>query len=347
MSATVNQPKVSVAMITYQHEAFIAQAIESVLRQQTPFPVELVIGEDCSTDGTREIVQRYAARYPEAVRPLLARQNLGMHENLRQTLSACRGQYVAFLEGDDYWTSPQKLERQVAFLDAHPEFVMCYHRVRFFLEGEDRGFFEEPPPERRTHRTIESLLNYSSIATCSVVCRRAWLPEPPVGFTALRMADWPLWMLLARHGDVGFVDELMAEHRFHDGGIYSSLNGHERLQAQVEVLEWIANQLPPHLRQVARAAGKRYAREARVARQLEGIRAALKLNGRARQGWAICRTLLAGPRVVFRRPFAAALVELVCGGDGKDRLKHWLAAPRGSTSQGEASSDGRQSPPGG
>ena len=99
-----NDIKVSVCMITYNHERFIAQAIESVLMQETDFRVELVIGEDCSTDGTRAIVREFGERFPERIRLLLPEHNLGMMPNFVATLSACRGQYVALLEGDDYWT---------------------------------------------------------------------------------------------------------------------------------------------------------------------------------------------------------------------------------------------------
>ena len=96
--------KVSVAMITYNHERFIAQAIESVLMQQTDFAVELVIGEDCSTDKTRAIVCAYGERYPERIRLLLPERNQGMIPNFVATMNACQGQYIALLEGDDYWT---------------------------------------------------------------------------------------------------------------------------------------------------------------------------------------------------------------------------------------------------
>src|SRR5687768_16687744 len=112
--------KVSVAMITYNHEAFVAQAIESVLMQKTDFDFELVIGEDCSTDKTREIVNGYKSKYGERIRVLLPAKNLGINRNLKQTLLACQGRYIALLEGDDYWTSSLKLQKQVNFLDTHP-----------------------------------------------------------------------------------------------------------------------------------------------------------------------------------------------------------------------------------
>ena len=111
-----DRPTVSVAVITYNHEKFIGQAIESVLMQETAFVVELVIGEDCSTDGTRRIVQAYAEKYPNVIRALLPEKNLGMARNYDAVWQACRGKYIAWLEGDDYWRTPQKLQKQVALM---------------------------------------------------------------------------------------------------------------------------------------------------------------------------------------------------------------------------------------
>jgi glycosyltransferase involved in cell wall biosynthesis len=118
-------PKVSVCMMTYNHERFIAQAIESVLEQKTSFDLELVIGEDCSTDGTRKIVAEYARKYPEKIKAMFRETNLGMTANGIQTLRECRGRYIALLEGDDYWTDPLKLQKQVDFLDVHPTCTAC------------------------------------------------------------------------------------------------------------------------------------------------------------------------------------------------------------------------------
>ena len=122
--------KVSVLTITYNHEKYIAQAIESVLIQEVNFDYELVIGEDCSTDKTREIVIDYQRKYPHKIRLLLNEKNLGMHRNFAQTYHACRGQYIAVLEGDDFWTSPHKLQKQVDFLDNNPDFAICFHNMQ-------------------------------------------------------------------------------------------------------------------------------------------------------------------------------------------------------------------------
>jgi len=110
---------VSVCMITYNHEDYINQAIESIMMQKTNFLFELIIGEDCSTDNTRKICQKYKERYPDRIRLILPESNVGMMKNLIKTIEACNGKYIAMCEGDDYWTDSLKLQKQVDFLEAN------------------------------------------------------------------------------------------------------------------------------------------------------------------------------------------------------------------------------------
>src|SRR6185436_18390622 len=142
--------KVSVLMIAYNIERFIGQAIDSVLMQRADFDYEIVIGEDCSTDGTRDIVRQYAAEHPSKIRPILRVNNLGMNANFVATLQECRGTYIALLDGDDYWTSPYKLQRQVDFLDNHPEYSISFHNVTIVYEDRrpSHPFYMAEP---RTH----------------------------------------------------------------------------------------------------------------------------------------------------------------------------------------------------
>ena len=104
-------PLISVCMTTYNHAPYLRQAVESVLSQQTSFDFELVLGEDCSTDLTAEICREYAAKYPGRVRLVTGDRNVGWRANYRRTFDACRGKYVAYCDGDDWWTDPCKLQR--------------------------------------------------------------------------------------------------------------------------------------------------------------------------------------------------------------------------------------------
>jgi glycosyltransferase involved in cell wall biosynthesis len=232
--------KVSVAMITYNHERFVAQAIESVLMQEADFDFELVIGEDCSTDGTRRVVAEYGARHPDKIRLLLPERNLGMNRNLAQTLRACRGAYVALLEGDDYWTSPRKLAKQAALLDERPDCAICFHNVEMFFEDDPgRGRSRMCPDDQKAVSTIEDLLQHNFIPACSTMFRRAGLGDLPEWFYELRMGDWPLHVLNARRGNIVYLPEVMAAYRAHGGGVWSVKSGAEQISAYRRFYELI------------------------------------------------------------------------------------------------------------
>ncbi len=130
-----NTPLVSVIMLTYNHKRYIRQAIESVLCQQTDFCIELLIGDDASTDGTDFVIREYADRHPDVIRAFLRPQNLGATKNLKGLLAQARGNYLASCEGDDYWTDLQKLQVQIDFLRSHPEYIGCTHTVRIVDES--------------------------------------------------------------------------------------------------------------------------------------------------------------------------------------------------------------------
>lgn len=122
----VKHPEVSVGILTYNHEPYLARALESVLEQKTEFTYEVIVYEDCSTDRTREIALDFQRRYPEKVRVLYSRANVGMGENVRRGIAACRGRYTAGCEGDDFWNDPLKLQKQYRVLEAHSELDLCF-----------------------------------------------------------------------------------------------------------------------------------------------------------------------------------------------------------------------------
>ncbi len=220
--ATMPQPKVSVLMITYNHEPFIAQAIASVLMQQTSFPYELVIGEDCSTDGTRAIVEQFQRQYPAHIRLLLHPQNVGMFENFRQTYAACQGEYIAMLEGDDYWTDHHKLQQQIDFLNAHPTYAICFHQAYYRDDTVSNTHYVKIFPSETTPNPLpwENLLLKNSIPTCSVVFRQN-IHTFPDWFRHLRFIDWFLHLFNAEYGAIHFIPKPMSVYRIHAGGSWS------------------------------------------------------------------------------------------------------------------------------
>jgi glycosyltransferase involved in cell wall biosynthesis len=226
--------KVSVAMITYNHERFIAQAIEGVLMQQTDFQVELIIGEDCSSDGTREIVRRYGERYPEQIRPLLPERNIGAYANAMAVLEACLGEYIATCEGDDYWTDPTKLQKQVELLDAKPDCTMCFHNADNLLpDGSREDYIRRFGVEVRPYYTLSDIVAVNFIPTCSVVFRKEALPSfHPMG-------DKMTNVLLAQRGKLAFIDEVWGVRRVHSGGIISMKSDIEKAWMNIECLSVI------------------------------------------------------------------------------------------------------------
>ena len=218
------QPMVSVWMITYNHEPFIVQALESILSQKTTFDIEIVIGEDCSTDLTRAIVKEYAEKFPHKIKLLLHPQTIGVTPNFAATFQKCRGKYVALLEGDDYWTDPYKLEKQVEFLEASPEFVTCFHWVDILYEdsGEIRRVEKGPPgpPVIKPYYTLDDILHHNIfIPTCSTMVRNKVFTTFPEWFGESILGDFMFHILQAQHGNIGFLDERMAVHRMHRGGV--------------------------------------------------------------------------------------------------------------------------------
>jgi glycosyltransferase involved in cell wall biosynthesis len=228
--------KVSVMMITYNHERFIAQAIDSVLAQRVNFDYEIVIGEDCSTDGTRAIILDFQRRHPRRIVPLLRDQNIGAMRNLESTLAACRGRYLALLEGDDYWTCDEKLQRQVDFLDSKPDCAICCHRVEFL--NETGSAYEDLLCCRPAGSyTIVDLLRENFVMTCSTVLRRDLVPALPRWLLKMKLGDLPMFALAARHGTIELMDEVMAVYRVHSGGTWSSLPSIARLREGARMLK--------------------------------------------------------------------------------------------------------------
>lgn len=238
----VDEIKVSVAMITYNHEQFIAQAIESALNQERSFPIEIVIGDDCSLDNTRQILEEYRTRFPDLIRLLDRPQNLGMLRNFQSTIESCTGQYIALLEGDDYWTSSQKLSQQVAFLDQNQEFAICHHNAQAVYQDErtPRPWHAKRVPARLR---LDDMFVENRIVTCTTMFRNR-LFDFPDWFTQSPVGDWPLHLLNARHGDAGYLDEVMSAYRIHESSNWSQLSRLTHLERMIKTLDLVSQDLP-------------------------------------------------------------------------------------------------------
>jgi glycosyltransferase involved in cell wall biosynthesis len=237
--------KVSVLTTTYNHEPFIGENIESVLAQQTSFAFEQVIGEDGSTDRTPAIVEDYWRRRPDVIRPILRPRNAGRRQNFFECFRACQGDYIAILEGDDYWTAPHKLQVQADLLDANPGIAICFHAF-------EQCFEDGAPPRvsrrRRARYTLDDLLESNFVPTCTVMFRNRLFDEFPPWFAAMPAGDWPLHVLNAQHGDIAYIDEVMAMHRTHSGGVWSPRPVSERRQSMLTILQAFRDNLDPRYR---------------------------------------------------------------------------------------------------
>jgi glycosyltransferase involved in cell wall biosynthesis len=239
------EPKVSVLMITYNHARFIRQALDSVLAQKTDFPYEVVIGDDASPDGTGGILAEYAEKFPDRIRLLRRAQNIGMNANLADTLAACRGEYVAMLEGDDYWTDDQKLARQAGFLDGHPECVSCFHNVVVFSDDANAvvaGYHAQPDgrqlmcaPDLPARVSQSDLIRRNVIPTCSVMFRRSSAGTLPPWFTKLQLGDQPLHILCTEHGLAAYLPEVMGAYRLHSSSVWSGKSQLHRMSRALEM----------------------------------------------------------------------------------------------------------------
>ena len=221
------QPKVSVMLITYNHERFIAQALDSVLSQKRDFDIEINVMDDASTDRTQDIVREYAARHPDIIHCYFNSTNVGhvaTQFNTIRGFSTLRGQYFALLEGDDYWTDPEKLSRQVAFLEGHPDFVACAHYTRKVFDDGSR------PPEHflpfkafgRQEANSHDLITMAAVYhLSSVVYRNVFGLNPPLCLADPASCEVTIHMVYGQFGKFHCFKEYWSAYRVHGQGVFS------------------------------------------------------------------------------------------------------------------------------
>jgi glycosyltransferase involved in cell wall biosynthesis len=223
--------EVSVVVMTYNHIRFIREALDGILAQRTDFSYEIIVSEDCSTDGTREVVVEYQQRRPNRIRLLLSERNIRSNAVVRRGFESARGTYVAFLDGDDYWINPDKLQKQVRFMRAHPECSLCFHNARVVYEDGSRPPHNWTPADQPPFSGFEEIWMGNFIPMCSTLFRREALADVPSWYEALfPITDWPLHILAASRGRIGYLDEVMGVYRQHSGGLYSVHSEDQKLQ---------------------------------------------------------------------------------------------------------------------
>ena len=168
----IETPLVSVVILTYNHENYIAQALEGVLAQKVNFDYEIILSNDCSTDGTDAVCQQYAEKN-SCIRYFNHKQNMGLTANHCWSVKQAKGKYIAYCDGDDYWTDTYKLQKQMDYMEAHPECSLCYHNVLLQLENKRWPFLSMN--KRSGEITLEEVVKVWAIPTSAVVYRRECL----------------------------------------------------------------------------------------------------------------------------------------------------------------------------
>ena len=224
------EPKVSIVVTTYNHERFIAKALDSILEQNISFPVEVLVGEDDSQDSTREIVEEYASTHRGRISLVLQdRKNViridGVETgrfNFMDLIGRASGEFIAFCEGDDYWTDRGKLQMQVDYLTANQEVSMCFHDAFMITDTGDRKSFPDLGEERRFN--TRDLFTQWFIPTSSMLFRNKVVFPP--WFTDVISGDIPLHFLLSEQGELAYLPRCMSAYRKHPGGISNQHTGY-------------------------------------------------------------------------------------------------------------------------
>ena len=241
MQTTYEQPFLAIKCMVYNQAPYIRQCLDGFVMQQTNFPFIAIVHDDASTDGSASIIQEYADRYPEIIRPLFEEENqyskpgmtIGrMLLNMEVPESV---KYIAICEGDDYWTDPLKLQKQVDFLECHPDFSICHHRIRIF--NQDTNLFEEPPAMSLPNITsIDDLVRGNHIINLSAVYRNVHLSEDDMALIAnVYPADYPSHLVYAQYGKIYKQDDIMGVYR-HGSGVWSSVMNTQQTEHTLNML---------------------------------------------------------------------------------------------------------------
>jgi glycosyltransferase involved in cell wall biosynthesis len=223
--------KINVIVTTYNHEKYIAQCLESIIEQKGNFQIEVIVGDDASTDNTRKIVDEFQERYPKTIIVLPIQENLGVTKNLKRCLDACSGEYIAICEGDDYWTDEYKLQKQLTFMERHQDFSMCFSAL--MLYHQDLDMFEPFQDQLQLTKnvlTTEDLILMNSIGNFSCCMYRAKvIRQLPDELFDLFTVDWMFNMVCGEFGKIGFIRDWMTVYRKHTHGVWAGRSNLERI----------------------------------------------------------------------------------------------------------------------
>lgn len=211
-------PLVSVWMITFNHEKYISTAIDSILEQKVEFQYEIIIGDDFSSDNTREILLEYKKNHPRIIKLLFHKANIGMIANQNHTFNLCRGKYIAMLEGDDYWCNPQKLQKQVNAMEKNLSCDICFHPVKT-TDGRILTKYSRKLEIFPVTDSIKAGGYYCS--TPSIMLRSHAIREMPLFLNDAPAGDYYIQVLASKRGGSLYIPDIMATYRINSEGSWS------------------------------------------------------------------------------------------------------------------------------
>lgn len=250
----------SICTITYNHGPFLEQALSSFFRQEIDFDFEVIISDDASTDNTVEILKAWQQRYPEIIRLILHEKNQGVTRNFKTALDACTGKYVALCEGDDYWTDPKKLSKQVAILEAHPEISISFHRADLEFYKIEPFPFDDINASTKPISRFEDLVRGNFIHTPTCVYRNHLFGKYPEALLKYKFGDWPLHLLNAQYGGIHFLDETMAVYRIYSQGTWSARSMAYKVENTITFLHEVWQYFDRKYESLFRASKRNYIR---------------------------------------------------------------------------------------
>ncbi len=213
---------VDVIIPVYNHENFIQLTLDSIVNQVTEYKYRVIPSDDCSTDNTRTILESFAQKYPDKVFPVYHPKNIGAHANGYSLLMATTAKYVAVCDGDDYWLDPHKLQKQISFLEANPDFVICFGDTQVIDKAGNelplKDYF--PPIEKEVYTIDDFILSDMHIIPTATLVYKNLLQKPiPEFYKTIMSGDIFIILLVAHHGKAKYMNELFAAYRIHAGGI--------------------------------------------------------------------------------------------------------------------------------
>ncbi|MEN3929496.1 glycosyltransferase [Microvirga sp. W0021] len=239
MKDKIKKPRVGIALVTYNHEKYIIKALESVAAQRIDEPYIVYVADDCSTDNTLKLIKDFSDKIPYAQFIFLEnKSNLGITKNYERIFSFCETEYLAILEGDDYWINSNKLQMQKEFLDEHLECNLC--ASNFYIYYTDKSDFkiQENNSEGYTIFSARDLINSNIIGNFSTTMYRvSALKKIPSALFELKAYDWIINIFISYEAQIGFLKKPLSVYRIHENSSWSALAEEEKLKSQYDVID--------------------------------------------------------------------------------------------------------------